>query len=385
MNVLHIHQDYPDGRDYPYTLAVANLIKGCQELKPEVVHTVVSINRTSNPFKMSVNNFEQGISFVYWGIPLPYLCKLSMKLSSLFMFNKIKHLKVDVIHAHKLTCEGVFAYYFAKKLHIPYVISIRGGSDSHNLSRLSVDIRLFTKIYKAAAQIYWVSAWAQKSFPAILDINEEEMLESKLLPNICEIEPSTQVVASHKRINYLTAISFHQYKRKGILELIQAIALLKIQGVRLTLDIYGSGPEKAKNTIIQQINEYNLTEQISLKGMVSRGVLREKMAGSKGFLMPATNETFGMAYVEALAVGCPILYVKNTGIDGYFDDHGVGVGIAKQDVREIKTALEYIEKNNGMLCQSVAKILRNDVLVDFTQSAVASNYLQTMDQVYNHV
>jgi glycosyltransferase involved in cell wall biosynthesis len=381
MNILHIHKDYPDGSAYPYTLAVDNLIRGCQDLKPGVVHTVLSINRTFNPFKVAVSSFEQGISVIYWAVPLPYLYHLSMKLSAYYIFNKIRHLKVDVIHGHKLTCEGVFSYYFSNKFNVPYVLSIRGGSDQHNLCRLSAHHKFFERVYKNATQIFWVSAWASKKFASILNVTDEQLQKSKLLPNICDIEQSKHMLICNERESYVTALSFHQYKRKGILELIQAIAQLKHLGVRLTLDIYGTGPKKIRDIILQKIEACGLSAQITLRGQVSQQVLREHMASSKGFLMPATNETFGMAYVEALSVGCPILYIKNTGIDGYFDHLDVGIGIGKQDVGEIKAALEYIELNNRELCQAVSQMVSKNFLADFTLTRVVTNYINTMGLV----
>ena len=78
MNLLHIHQDYPDGRPYSATKAVSNLIDSAKIIDPSVKHFVLSINRTSNPFKISIKNFEDGISLVYWSLPLPFISRLSI-------------------------------------------------------------------------------------------------------------------------------------------------------------------------------------------------------------------------------------------------------------------------------------------------------------------
>jgi glycosyltransferase involved in cell wall biosynthesis len=375
MNFLHIHQDYPDGRPYPYTKAVSNLIDACQQNEPKDTHTVVSINRTSNPFKVSVRNFSQGISFVYWAIPLPFIYYLSMKLSAYFICSKVKGLNIDIIHGHKLTSEGVLAYFLSKKVNKPYVLSIRGGSDIHNIKRLSVHKNFFAKVFNKAAQVFWVSAWAKEVLQVLLPIKNAEVTSSNLLPNICDINLAYPHKSAEKRKKYITAISYHQYKRKGIPELFQAIAMLDKQGIPVELDIYGSGELQYKNEIEQLIGQFKLQSNIHLKGQVTQNELLMAMSNSKGFLMPAVNETFGMAYIEALSVGCPILYVGSTGIDGYFNTLSVGEKITKVEIEALSQAIKSIETNNISLCQGITKLQLEGHLALYTSSQVANHYL----------
>jgi glycosyltransferase involved in cell wall biosynthesis len=375
MNVLHIHQDYPDGRPYPYTKAVSNLIDACQQLNSKDTHTVVSINRTSNPFKVSVNEFDQGLSFVYWAIPLPFIYYFSMKLSAYFIFRKIKNIKLDLIHGHKLTCEGVLVYFLSLKMNKPYVISIRGGSDSHNLSRLSQHIPFFEKIYKNAAQVFWVSAWAKGVFSSKLNLDEELIDQSQPLPNICDISLTNSITPHIERSNFITAISFHQYKRKGIIKIIHAISQLKSEGKMIFLDVYGTGEQQYLDIIKHEIESNDVIELVSLKGQVTQQTILEKMKHSRGFLMPSTNETFGMSYVEALSVCCPILYVKNTGIDGHLEDVLVGIKIELQTVIAIKAAIVELENNASKYQEALAELNEKQYLRKFTSGYVAENYL----------
>ena len=72
MNILHIHQDFPDGSPYPATKAVLNLIEAV-EANSNLTSYVLSLHRTSNPFKISVKPFERGLSVVYFSLPVPYV------------------------------------------------------------------------------------------------------------------------------------------------------------------------------------------------------------------------------------------------------------------------------------------------------------------------
>jgi len=384
MNILHIHQDYPDGRPYPITKAVSNLIHGCETIDTSINHTVLSINRTSNPFKTSVKQFEQGVSVIYWAIPLPFIYYWSMKLSANFMFNQLKDLNVNIIHGHKLTCEGVLAYFLAKKFNVPYVLSIRGGSDLNNIKRLSGLSGFFGKVFNNAKKIFWVSAWAKKPIQNKLQVNNTQIDESSLLPNICKINLNYDQQPPEKRINYVTAVSYHQHKRKGLAELIEAISILHKNDNSFVLDIYGSGDQVYKTELEHLIIKFNASEFIHLKGQVTQSELVIAMSLSKGFLLPAVNETFGMAYIEALSVGCPILYVSNTGIDGYFDGISIGEKISSQDVNELTNSIQKIHHNNVQLCNEVKKQQDENTLSSFTMSPISENYLSAIKRV-NHV
>lgn len=381
MNILHIHQDYPDGRPYPYTKAVSNLIEACKKVQPNDSHTVLSINRSSSPFKVSTNEFPDGISIVYWAIPLPFLYYISMKISAYIISRKLKHLKFDVIHAHKLTCEGVFAYWLAKWFAIPYVVSIRGGSDSNNFNRLSHHISFFKTIYKGATKVFWVSPWMKNTISSNFNIDDKFLENNSLLPNICQISLDYQMNSDCEHKKYITAISFHQYKRKGVIPLIQAIAQLKATGTMIYLDIYGSGERQYIDIIQGEINKYDIPELIHLKGEVKQEKLLEKMKSSKGFLMPAINETFGMSYVEAISVCCPILYVENTGIDGHLDDVFAGVKISSPQVELIRRAILDLDSNLDEYQQKLSDANNSDYLRKFTDDYVAGNYLKALQDI----
>ncbi len=375
MNILHIHQDYPDGRPYPITKAVSNLIKGCEEVDKSIKHTVLSINRTSNPLKVAIQPFEQGISVIYWAIPLPILYYWSMKISALLMYRHVKNLNLHAIHGHKLTCEGVFAYYLSKKLNIPYVLSVRGGSDMHNINRLSLHKSFFAKVFNNAKKVFWISAWAKKPIQNSLLIENSKITDTSLLPNICNIDLAYPQKSPENRNGYVTAVSYHQHKRKGVAELIEAISLLNKKNPSIELNIYGTGDDIYKTEIENLILKYNAGGFIHLKGQVNQAELLEAMSLSKGFLLPAVNETFGMAYIEALSVGCPILYVENTGIDGYFDKVSVGEKISTLNVPELVLCLEKIDNNNAKLCNKIKELQFNDNLSFYTSPCISQQYI----------
>ena len=223
MKVLHIHQDYPDGREYPNTKAVSNLIEASRITNTSIEHFVVSINRTSNPLKISVKGFSDGISIVYWALPLPLIYKPVIWFWAQVIAYKLRSLNFTLIHGHKLTTEGLFSYFLSKRLNIPYCVSVRGGTDAYNLARLSDLKETFYKVYNGAKHVFWVSAWAKKKFSAKF---KGLPVFSSELANICQIE-NISPVATAQRERYCIILSYHQLQRKGLFPLLEAMALLR--------------------------------------------------------------------------------------------------------------------------------------------------------------
>lgn len=67
--------------------------------------------------------------------------------------------------------------------------------------------------------------------------------------------------------------------------------------------------------------------------------------------MPSKAETFGLVYVEAMLQGLPILYTKNEGIDGFYEEN-IGEKVISTDMEEIQIKLlKLIENTNNITFQ----------------------------------
>jgi glycosyltransferase involved in cell wall biosynthesis len=374
MKILHIHQDYPDGRNYPSTKAVYNLIEACKAENKNVEHIVLSINRTSNPFKVSFKMFSEGYSLVYWALPIPYIYKPVIWFWVEYLEFMLKNVNFTMIHSHKLTTEGLFTKYLSRKRNVPYCVSIRGGSDLHNVTRLFDLKNDFSQIYYEAGHIFWVSSWAKSACSKYFSGLPKSYSD---LPNICNINKviKAQIINADR---YSTVLSYHQLERKGLLPLLDAIAVLKAQGRFIFLDIIGGGHNEMRKKIIKKIDSLNLKEQVSILGEMKNNDLLIKLSHSKGMLLPAINETFGMTYVEAMAYQCPILYMANTGIDGYLDDVYPGVKLQDQTVKVIVAGLVELEENHVKIKVELCSMKKENYLDKFKDKQISNHYLTAL-------
>lgn len=116
---------------------------------------------------------------------------------------------------------------------------------------------------------------------------------------------------------------------KNILQTLGAISRLKGMGYDLKVDLYGDG--EIRSLVEERINNLNLTEEVSLHGFVPRSVVLGAMSEAHLFVMPSAPETFGLAYLEAMAAGCVAVGHRGWGIDGVVTDGVNGYLVDKPD------------------------------------------------------
>jgi len=257
--ILHVHSDYPDGREgYLPTKAVENLVDATESYS----HFVISINRTSNPFKYSISSFPRGLSVVYWSLPLPIIYRFSMWLLCIFLKIATRKTDYDLVHGHKLTTDGFVARNLASNRSKPYFVSVRGGTDLNNIGRLPDMSGQYAKTFNLASCVFWVSPWAKARVCSELACSAKKEIN---LPNPCQLTIKGEPRA--KEINRLVMItSYAAYKRKGVIQVINAVSELCRSGIDVSLDIFGGGEETVKAIIQNEIMRLGLESRVVLKG-----------------------------------------------------------------------------------------------------------------------
>ena len=104
------------------------------------------------------------------------------------------------------------------------------------------------------------------------------------------------------------------------------------------LMVVGEGPEHAR--LVKLAEGSDLIEFVPL---VDKTRLAELLAGAKGYLFPSM-EPFGIAPVEALAAGCPVIAFGDGGARDYVKERENGLFFRKQTVDSLKKAIVKFEK-----------------------------------------
>src|SRR6478752_28675 len=90
-------------------------------------------------------------------------------------------LRPDIIHAHKLTFEGIAGWFVARHFGVPLFVSLRGEVET-KIFRLKPTYRpLLRRICRYAERLYFVSAWFRDEFHKYVPAQPDK---ERLLPNI---------------------------------------------------------------------------------------------------------------------------------------------------------------------------------------------------------
>ena len=102
--------------------------------------------------------------------------------------------------------------------------------------------------------------------------------------------------------------------------------------------VIGEGPEH--NNLVKLSNG---SENVRFLPVMGREELAEHLAGARGYLFPSM-EPFGIAPVEALATGCPVIAYGKGGALDYVTEGKNGVLFEKQTVASLKKAILRFEE-----------------------------------------
>jgi len=149
--------------------------------------------------------------------------------------------------------------------------------------------------------------------------------------------------AAHRRPTILFAGRLAD--RKGIGELLQAVAILAGQGVEATLMLAGSGDEHRWRNEAERLG---IRDHVTFPGWLEGD---EKLAcyrSAQIFCMPSHYEAFGIATLEAMFARLPIV---GTRVGGFFDL-----------VDEGRSGILVAPSNPGQIAQALGKLITDPAL-----------------------
>ena len=128
-----------------------------------------------------------------------------------------------------------------------------------------------------------------------------------------------------------------QVKTKGLKYLVEAM-----KDVDHKLIICGKGPES--NRLSKQIKKLGLEDRIEMRGWVSNDEKEKLMASCKFFVMPSLFESLGLAAIEMLSYGKPVVCTDVNGLPDTVRDGGVV--IPSKDPLALTNAINDLIKND---------------------------------------
>jgi glycosyltransferase involved in cell wall biosynthesis len=221
----------------------------------------------------------------------------------------------DVVHIHALweTIQHAAARR-CQRLGVPYVITPHGMLDPWSLAqgalkkKLYIALRLRRNLNRAAA-IHFTTTTERDlvmgplrlKAPAVVEPNGLDLSEFDSLP------PRGTFRARFPQIGQRRAVIFlgRLHHKKGLDLLIPAFA----RGAPADAILVLAGPDDDgyQRKVEQIIEENDLASRVVFTGMLRGRERVEALVDADLFVLPSYQENFGIAVIEALAAGCPVV------------------------------------------------------------------------------
>ncbi len=300
------------------------------------------------------------ISIPVGAIPLWGLCKIgAMALRKLYRetFEKADR-EPDIVHAH-FTELGYMAAELAEKEKFPLVIT---EHSSLMISPIIPDTlkQIATKSYQSAACVIAVSSSLKKSIYQHTGVNAE------VIPNIVA-EVFRYGKREHAGMKFVSVATLIYEKRIDIL--LRAFGLLSVVCQDAMLAIVGDGEMRKSLTTLAE--ELHISNKVRFYGVLPRQDINVLYKTCDCFVLPSAFETFGVAYIEAMAAGLPVIATRCGGPEDFVtEENGILVDI--DDVEGLKNAMlnMYLSRK-----QYDGSVIAANTAARFSASAVAKRIL----------
>lgn len=146
-------------------------------------------------------------------------------------------------------------------------------------------------------------------------------------------------------VRIVTAMRLAPRKRaRALLGHLQRVRELVPADREIALEVIGDGP--LMRPLLEEVRRRGMQTWVTFPGRVTRAELRDRYAASHVYVSPARQEAFGMATIEARAVGLPVVARRGTGADDFVIDEVEGLLVEDDD--ELVAALARLVTDDAL-------------------------------------
>ncbi|MGA4577385.1 FkbM family methyltransferase [Limisphaera sp. VF-2] len=238
----------------------------------------------------------------YPRLPFPKSAFLSYAWSILaaYRYLRSRRFKPDIIHAH-VWYAGAAGLLLARLHRRPLLVTEHASVFPRRLLKPRHQ-RIARKVFHSCHRVCPVSEYLAKY---IREIAPHSRIT--VVPNVIDTTLFTPTEAppappqTTKRILVVALLS----PIKGINHLLDALAQLRTKRTDFVLDILGDGP--ARSDLELQTARLGLADVVRFHGLKSKAEVAAFMRECSFLVHPSLCETFGIAPIEALSIGKPVL------------------------------------------------------------------------------
>ena len=286
----------------------------------------------------------------------------------LFKRIEVRHGCPDVVHAHFIDL-AVATEGLCKQRSIPYVITEH--SSGMNSSKLSEKIKIRSgKAYATADKLLAVSSGLSRN------IFLATGYKSECVQNIVDVHVFKYSQSDKKEHDGFTFVSTGGLKPiKGFDFLLDTFKDICLKYPFCDLIIYGDGEER--EPLYNRILTLGIEDRVKFMGLSSRNQIAEGYRYADVFVLASRSETFGVAYIEAMAAGLPVIATRCGGPEDFVTPE-TGIITPVDDKQALYEAMEFMILHRDKYNSEFISKYASD---HFSPLSIASQ----LDEIYNEV
>lgn len=373
MDILFITGSYPTNKYKTSGIFAFDQAKALVKQGHNVIFAAVDLRSIRRWRKWGIERRNiDGVEVYAINIPLGRISKNMLRkfrfLGLRILYKRIieDHGIPDIMHAH-FTGSAYSASKLKDVTGIPLVVT----EHSSKINTNNMDEGLYkiaSEAYKKADSLIAVSPSLAKM------INKHFDIKPTYIPNIADLDVFKYSDKKNSNsFNFVSTGNLINTKRMDLT--IEAFYEAFGNNPRVMLSIFGQGPKR--RMLEDLINNYNLNSQVKLMGLCSREEIAKQLGKSDCFVLASQSETFGVAYIEALAMGVPVIATRCGGPEEFVNDNN-GLMIDVNNKKQLANAMKYMYNNVDKYDR---RTIAEEISEKFSPRAVANKIIGIYDEI----
>jgi glycosyltransferase involved in cell wall biosynthesis len=252
------------------------------------------------------------------------------------LLRTVHEIRPDVVHAHGT--EAAYAL-TAVRSGIPCLISIQGVITEYFKTNPNFRFRIVRHYEQQAVQsarFFTCRTNFDSSFVRSQNANAQiftihEAMSPAYFHNVWKPDDSD-------RILYVGSLE----KRKGIADLLRAVALVKRVRRKCSLQVIGRGTEEYTKSLRELCEREGITNDVQFLGFQPADQIAQRHLQAQVFVLPSENENSPNALAEAMVSGMPVIATRVGGIPSLVDDGQTGLLVPWGDPNALAEKIDWL-------------------------------------------